>query len=123
MTQNDNTNTGFKNWITKPPIAFPLVALFHLFLLGRAVYDFSSQPFPDPVWMQVAWHLAYTAAILGIVSMKRWGAWLYLGLTSANLILRFVLKSPDDLSNLTDAAFPVDIFICFLVLFFYRRFE
>lgn len=106
----------------KPPVAFPLVALFHLYLLGRAICDFSDIPFPDAVWTQVLWHAAYLAAAAGIVLLRRWGAWMYLGLTAANIILRYVLKDPVDLSALTDAVFPFDIVISFLVLFFYRRF-
>lgn len=116
-------NQSIIGFFKRPPVAFPLVALFHAFLLIRAVYDFRSIPVSDPVWIQVLWHAAYLAAAIALVGLKRWGAWLYLAITSANIILRFVLRNPSDISAYTDAVFPLDIVFCFLILFFYRRFS
>lgn len=116
-------NQSIIGFFRKPPIAFPLVALFHAFLLVRAVYDFRNIPVPDPLWTQVIWHGCFLVAAVGMTLLRRWGAWSYLALTSINILLRFVLKNPNDISAFTDAVFPLDIVFCFLILFFYKRFS
>lgn len=102
---------------------FPLVALFHVVMLLYGIWQYSTEPFPSAIWMQVLWMLLFTIAWVFICDMKRWAALLYIGLTITNILLRFFLTSSVDISNYTDAFFPADILFSFFILFFYRRFE
>ncbi|WP_276133539.1 hypothetical protein [Polluticoccus soli] len=112
-----------QRFIKKPPVLFPLVALFHIGLLLYSIYDYSSEPLSSPIWLQPIWLLAYAVSWLFICDMRKWAAYAYLGLTALNLILHFALKSPTDLAYFTDALFPVDILFSFFVLFYFRYFE
>jgi hypothetical protein len=113
----------FKRIIRKPPVLFPLVALFHFIWLGYSIWNYSSEPFPSAAWIQPLWILAYAVSWLFVCDMKKWAALVYIGLTMLNLVLRFVLKSPTDLSNFTDTLFPIDVLFSFFLLFYYRQFE
>ena len=108
--------------IKKPPVLFPLVALFHTGLLLYGVYEYSSEPL-GKIWVQPLWLLAYAIRWLFICDMKKWAAYAYISLTALNLILRFVLKTPMDIVYYTDALFPADILFTFFVFFYFRRFE
>ena len=112
---------SFRSLLARVPVAFPLVALFHLFWLGRGLWLYSSEPFPDPIWMQVLWLAGYAAAWIAATTGRKAGANAYITLIVVNLILRFVLKDPGDLSALTDALFPIDVLCGFLLLVFYKR--
>lgn len=114
------TDDSFFRRITrKPPLLFPLVALFHVGLLVYYLFTL----FPEPLWVQLLWIAMFTFAWIFVCDMKKWAAWLYVGITTLNLGLRLVLKSPADLSNFTDTLFPADILFSFFVLFYFRRFE
>jgi hypothetical protein len=112
-----------QRFIKKPPVLFPLVALFHIGWLLYSIYDYSSEPLYSPLWTQILWLIGYSVSWLFICDMKRWAAYAYVGLTALNLILRFVLKSPMDLVYFADALFPADILFSFFVLFYFRQFE
>lgn len=117
------SDTFFRRIIKKPPVLFPLVALFHIGMLLYTTWQFSPEPFPSPVWVQPLWWLLYTISWIFICDMKRWAAMMYIGLTALNLVLRYVIKSSVDLSNFTDAMFPVDVLFTFFVMFYFRRFD
>ncbi len=110
-----------RKFFTGTPVAFPIIALFHLFWTGRGLWLYGTEPFPDPIWVQVLWLVAYTAAWIGATAGRKWSANAYIGLTVVNLLLRFLLKDPADASNLTDALFPIDLLCCFVLLVFYKR--
>lgn len=113
----------FKRIIKKPPVLFPLVALFHIGLLLYGLWIYHTEPFPSAIWVQPLLMLCYTISWLFICDMKKWAALVYIGLTSINLILRFQLKSATDLMNFTDTLFPADVLFTFFVMFYYRQFE
>lgn len=108
---------------TKPPVLFPLVALFHVGLLIYLVYDTIVNPVLGGVMMQPVIMLAYTIAWLFACDMKRWAALLYIGLTSANLLVRFLIVDPQMINNFTDTLFPADVLFTFFVMFYFKKFQ
>jgi hypothetical protein len=111
-----------KRIIKKPPVLFPLVALFHIGFLLYSIYDYSSEPM-GKIWVQPLWLLCFTASWLFVCDMKKWAAVAYIVLTALNLVLRFVLKSPMDIVYFTDALFPADVLFSFFIFFYLRQFE
>jgi hypothetical protein len=107
----------------RTPIAFPLIALAHGVWLLLAVWNYRSEPFPSAIWTQVAWHISYTLAWLLATRGLRIGAWAYIALTTANILLRFIVKDANDLAFYTDALFPFDVLFCFFLLLYYKRLQ
>ena len=112
--------TFFRDLIKKPPQLFPLVALFHIAMLIYVVWNDISEPY---AWIQILWMLGYTVFWLFICDMKKWAALGYLALTVIDLVLRFTLKSPDNLAIYVSDMFILDVLFSFFVLFYYRRFD
>lgn len=113
----------FKRIWQKPPIAFPLIALFHVGLLLYLVYDTIVDPVYSGIMAQPVIMLLYTAAWLFVCDMKKWAALVYIALTTLNLLVRFLVVDPSLLNNYTDTLFPADVLFTFFVMFYYKRFE
>lgn len=105
------------------PILFPLIGLAHGVWLIVTIWDYRAEPFPSPLWTQVAWLVGYTLAWLLATRGLRLGAWLYLALTSANILLRLLLKDESARILYTDTLFPFDILFSFFLLLYYKRFR
>jgi hypothetical protein len=73
--------------------------------------------------MQPLLMLCYTVSWIFICDMKRWAALVYIALTTINLMLRFLVKSPVILNDLTDVLFPADVLFSFFLMFYFRQFE
>ena len=113
------THNFLKRIFTKPPILFPMVALFHVGVLGYNIYIYST----EPLLIQLIWLLLYTVSWIFVCDLKRWASIMYMALTTLNLLLRFVLKSPIEASNFTDALFPADILFTFFVMYYFKKFD
>ncbi len=112
-----------KRIISKPPLIFPWVALFHLFMLGFNIWVFREFPFPSIYWLGVLWIFLNTVFWIFLCDLRRWAAYGYIALTALNLILHFTLKSSTDIDIYTNILFPVDILFCFFILFYFKRFS
>jgi len=113
-----------KRFWTKPPALFPWVALFHI---AATIFSFvynSSEPLSSPVWIQFAWLSFYTLAWIFLCDMKKWAGYLYLLLTSADLVLHFLLKSyTPGLATFASLWFPMNVIFSFFILFYFRQLE
>lgn len=109
--------------VKKPPIAFPLIGLFHLLWLFWTIYDDRSVPFPDVVWLEALWMLAYTTCWIAACDNKKWGANGYIILTLLNAALfvaaRYHKVPPVYVSNM----FAVDVLFSMLLLYYYKNFN
>jgi hypothetical protein len=115
--------TYFKDITKKPPLLFPLVALYHLFLLGYTIWLLHDAPFPGTEWLMMAVILLFSVFWFLVCDMRKVGALGYLALTSVNLIIMFGLKSFISKDVYTNSLFPTDVLFSFFVLFYYRTFE
>lgn len=97
---------------------FPLVALFHLIILGIEAFTF------EPLlWAQLVWKLLYTISWLFICDLKKWAGFAYIALTTANLFMRWLMTNPSMVNNYTDALFPADVAFTLFVIFYFKKFE
>ncbi|MBA3829273.1 MAG: hypothetical protein H0X33_10080 [Taibaiella sp.] len=115
-----NLKTFFQDVTHKPPLLFPLVALFHIVLLVYVFYSNITEPY---LWVQIIWMLAYTISWIYVCDMRKWAALTYLSLTAINLILYFVLKTQSMRDIYISSMFILDVLFSFFVFFFYKRFE
>lgn len=114
---------GFiKRFWQKPPLAFPLIALFHIGLLVYILYRDMTAP-EDAILGQTATMLLYTIAWLLVCDMRKWAVFVYMGLTTANLWARFVIDDTMIRNNFTDVIFPADVVFTFILLLYYKKFD
>lgn len=109
--------------IRKPPVIFPWVALFHVVMLGYVIWLFHTDPLFSPGWLQPLWLLGYTVCWIFICDLRRWGAYGYLLLTSANLLVYALSKDHLAREIYTSSLLLIDVGFCFFILFFFRRFR
>lgn len=108
-----------ERFIKKPPVVFPLVALFHIGLLVFSIINASTESLSSLIWLQPLWMLVYTVAWLFICDMKRWAAYAYIGVTTLSLLLHFLVKEELYHSSL----FLIDAIFAMIVMAYIKRFN
>lgn len=118
-----NLQQTIQRYWREQPIVFPLVALFHAFLLLR--YLVTLGPYLDqrPVAAQGAWLAVATLLSFFICGMKRWANAGYILLTMAGLLLAYLLPVAREWKELNTVLFPFDLLMCVFLLFYYKRFR
>jgi hypothetical protein len=118
-----NTKEIIKDIVRKPPMLFPLVALFHVLWFAWTIWDDRHEPFPDMAWLQVLWLAGYTIFWLAACDLRKWGALGYIMLTildsSIFLAVRYHKLPFEYISNLC----LIDGLFSFFLLFYYKRFN
>lgn len=109
--------------LQKPPVAFPLIALFHFVYTGYLVYDNITEWVGAAMLVQPLYMLLYAIAWLFICDFRKWAVYAYTGLTMLNLALRYLLVSDVDKAYYTDVIFPADIVFSMLVFIYFKRFD
>jgi len=109
--------------VRKPPIAFPLIGLFHLLLLLWVFWSDRTEPFPNVVWLEAVWMIAYTTFWIAACDMRKWGALGYIVLTVFSMAIFFAArynKIPQDYVN--NMHF-FDVLFSMLLLYYYKNFS
>lgn len=112
----------FKRIIKKPPVAFPLVALFHIGLLGYMLFKDITVP-EDMLWAQTLSVALFTICWLFVCDMKKWAALTYMGLATTNLIARMIVTDPMIEVYYLNALFPVDVLLTMIIVLYFKKFE
>ncbi len=112
-------NSFVERFIKKPPTLFPLVALFHIALLAYSIFNAWGEPFSSSIWIQPLWMAAYTFVWLFVCDMKRWAAYTYIGITTANLAVHFIDSSRYYESSL----FLIDVLFSMILMAYIKRFN
>ena len=106
----------------KPPLLFPLVAMFHVLLLIWLLWSDIGVHFPDPAWVEVLWMIGYTVFWLAACDLRKWGALGYIILTLLDAAIYLGVRNGkipiDYLSNM----FLLDGLFSFFLIFYYKRF-
>ncbi|PQJ10953.1 hypothetical protein CJD36_013360 [Flavipsychrobacter stenotrophus] len=114
--------TFFKDIITKPPVVFPLVALFHVVLLLWTVYSLVQQP-GTSTEISVLWMLAYTTLWLATADMRKWGAMGYVVVTVVGIVIFLNAKQQYTWIQYETPMFISDMLFCFFIMFYFKRFR
>lgn len=114
--------TFLKDIITKPPVIFPLVALFHIVLLLWTLYSVVQQP-GTSTEISAVWMLAYTAMWIATADMRKWGAMGYVVVTTVSIILYFTIHDKSSWLTYQSPIFITDILFSFFIMFYFKRFR
>jgi hypothetical protein len=111
-----------KNLITKPPILFPLAALFHLIFTLYAIASLYPTPLTQRDWLRPLAMLIFTVMSIGLCSMKKWIAISYVSLSI--ICLAFIYTAPFDspLWIFGDSFFPFNVMLSFFILLLFKKF-
>ena len=116
-----------KSFFTTAPIAFPMIALFHLWLTYTEAVNYIGDTSVFLIYtLRPIVLLAYTIFWIGCCYMKRWAGFGYLVLTMLNV--SFYLFAPPSLLKqaIGDILFvpvPINLLFCFLILFYFKRMQ
>lgn len=128
LSQKDNRlivtdiKANIKDFFTKPPVVFPLVALFHLLLLILSVVSLISAP-ATATEIGAAWMLAYTLFWLAASTMRKWGAIGYILVTVADILTWYAVKDPHLRDFYNSSLFLISIVFSLFIVIYYRRFR
>lgn len=116
-------STSFKDMITKPPVVFPLVALFHIIMLLISIITMVQQP-AATTEISCLWMLGYTVFWVATTAMRKWGAMGYVLTTAANVVTWYAFQGqPSQQLAYVSNIFLIDIIFSFFVIIYYRRFR
>jgi len=114
----------FDRIVRKPPVLFPLVALFHLVMLLVTAWQFAAQGVLGSREGMIAvsvWAL-FTVLWLFICDMKRWAAIAYVVCSLAGLCGQFLTTKDGVWYELGTVLFPFDLLMIVFLMFYYKRF-
>lgn len=118
-------NNFFSRIVRKPPVFFPLVALFHVVMLLAAIWQFGSQgdlQSREGLTTTFVW-LIYGILWLFICDMKKWAAIAYVICSLAGLCFQFLLPKGSIWYDIGTVIFPFDLLMIVFLMFYYNRFE
>lgn len=97
---------------------FPLVALFHIVMLGFSIFNASTEPLSSLIWLQPLWMVVYTIAWVFVCGMKKWAALAYIIFTVLNVTLHFLAG---DLY--VSSLFLMDVVFSMILMAYYKHFK
>ena len=107
----------------KPPILFPLVALFHILWLLMAVWSCHNEPFPSFPWLDVLWLTAYSVFWIAACDMRKWGALGYIFLMMIDTLLFLAIRNGKLPVEYKSSMLFVDALFSIPLLYYYKRFR
>lgn len=116
-----------KSFFTSAPIAFPMIAIFHIWLTISEAINYIGDTSVFPIYsLRPIILLLYTIFWIGCCYMKRWAGFGYLVLTLVNV--SFHLFGPPSIlkqavGDLLFLPVPVNLLFCFLILFYFKRMQ
>jgi hypothetical protein len=109
--------------VTKPPILFPLVALFHILWLLWTIWSDRAVPFPDVAWLEVLWMVCYTVFWIGACDFKKWAAVGYILTMLLNASLYLAISNGKLSREYMSNMFLLDGLFAFFLVFYFKRFS
>lgn len=115
--------SSFKQFITKPPVLFPLAALFHIIITISAIVSLYGIPLTQRDWLRPLSMILFTICSVGLCSMRKWTAIIYVVLSIACLALIYFtpLDTPQHIFG--DGFFPFNLILSLFILLLFKRFE
>lgn len=114
---------NIKSFFSKPPILFPLAALFHLILLLLSAAILWPTPLSQPEWLAPLANLLFTASAFMVCSMRKLAALVYVGLSMLCLALMYFGAAESSARIFGQALFPLNLILSFFILLLYKRFR
>ena len=114
---------SLKQLITKPPILFPLAALFHIIISISAIITLYPTPIAQRDWLRPLGMLIFSLLSVFLCTMRKWTAIAYVSFSIISLgIIYFTQRdSPEFIFG--NSFFPFNIILSFFVLLLFKRFK
>jgi len=109
--------------VRKPPMLFPLVALFHVLWFLWTLWDDRTAPFPAIEWLQVLWMAGYALFWIAACDMRKWGALGYIVLTIVDAALYLAIRNGHISVLYMSNMFLLDGLFSVFLLFYYKKFH
>lgn len=115
--------------LRRPPILFPLVALFFVFMCAVEMYLFWGDTSIYKVYLlRPVVMMVYTVFWVGCCLLKKWGAVGFVTLSILQLCLILFLPEADDhfkdaVVNNFFSKYPINLGLSFLLLFYFKRMD
>lgn len=116
-----------KSFFTTAPIAFPMIALFHIWLTISESVNYIGDTSVFLIFsLRPIVLLLYTIFWIGCCYLKKWAGFGYLFLTMLNV--SFYLFAPpsilkEAIGDLLFIPIPVNMLFCFLILYYFKRMQ
>jgi hypothetical protein len=117
------TSNFFVRIFKKPPILFPMAALFQWIMTFIAAWMLYPVPLSEREWMGPLSLLACSIVWLFVCDMRKWAAFAYLTLTIACLLLFYFCARYSAGWYFAYAPLPFNMIMGLFVLFYYKRFQ
>lgn len=116
-------DTTFKKLLTKPPILFPLAALFHIIISLSAIITLYPTPLGQRDWLRPLGMVAFTVLSVLLCTMRKWTAMAYVALSILSLALLYFSKVDSPEFIFGNSFFPFNIILSFFILLLFKRFK
>lgn len=113
----------FKQIISKPPILFPLAALFHIIFTALAITTLYPVPLSETEWLRPLAMLLFTFLSVGLCLMKKFIAILYVLLSITCLALYYYFPVYNAMHIFGISFFPFNLILSLFILLYFKRFE
>ncbi len=106
----------------KPPVLFPLVAVFHLVWLTMSVMNLVQVTAPATIIAALCM-VGYTVFWVATADLRKWGAIGYILMTTANIVAWYMDYSHAVRHPYESPLFIIDLLFCFFIMFYFKRFR
>ena len=113
----------FKRLITKPPILFPLAALFHIVICLSAIVSLYPTELSQKEWARPGGMLLFSILSVFLCGMKKWAAIAYVLMSMLSLAIIYLHPNLSALLLFADSIFPFNVILSFFILLLFKRFK
>ncbi len=106
----------------KPPVLFPLVAVFHIVLLCITLYTAIKEP-GNTTYLGLLWMTAYAFFWVGTADLRKWGALGYIGVTVVSIVVWYMAYAVGHRPSNGSPIFLIDLLFSFFIMFYFKRFR
>lgn len=112
-----------KKLLTKPPILFPLAALFHIIISISAIITLYPTPFSQRDWLRPLGMIVFSILSIFLCTMHKWSAISYVALSIISLALLYFCKGDSPEFIFGNSFFPFNLILSFFILLLFKRFK
>ncbi len=112
-----------KRLFTKPPILFPLAALFHIIISTSAIITLYPTPLSQRDWLRPLGMMVFSILSIFLCTMRKWSAMAYVALSIVCLALLYFSKVDSPEFIIGNSFFPFNIILSFFILLLFKRFK
>jgi len=109
--------------INKPPILFPLAALFHIIITCTAIYSLYPTPLNQRDWLRPLGMMLFSLLAVCLCLMRKWSAIAYVSFSVVSLLVYYYSPIDTPQHIFSDSFFPFSMILSFFILLFFKRFK